>query len=54
MGHGQCSKDPENMQALALAAAGSSDDDEPPHPKRKSSWKHKPTIIDSGNPFNLT
>ena len=52
MGHGQRSKDPERMRALALAAAGSSDDDERPHPKRKSSRKRKPTIIDSGNPFD--
>jgi hypothetical protein len=45
MGRGQCSKDPEHMRALALAAAGSSDDDERPCPKRKSSRKRKPTPI---------
>ncbi|KIM78347.1 hypothetical protein PILCRDRAFT_11324 [Piloderma croceum F 1598] len=42
MGRGQRSKDPERI----------SDDDERPRPKRKSSRKCKPTIIDSGNSFD--
>ena len=53
MGCGKCSRDPEHMKALALAAAAGSDDDEGMlhPPKKRPSRKHKVTSIGSNNPF---
>ena len=52
MGHGQRPKDPEHMQALALAAAGSSDDESSSNRAKRKSWrKCKPVAIGSGNSF---